>query len=140
MENKIQLEFKKPKLRLGDEFELGYYFKNEFLSRYKQEALKILRGRIKDLSNEERDKTDEWKVIHAEFLKSCEATDKCRRTKQPYFKRLNRRTIERRIIRLKQKIEDIEERKKDLIEEQNKRIELVKNQIKELKGGIERFK
>jgi len=67
METKVKLEFKKPQKRLGESFEIGYYFKGEFLSRYKQEALKILRDRVKDLTIEERDKTDEWKIIHKEL-------------------------------------------------------------------------
>jgi len=129
------LEFRKPKIRLGDEFKLGYYFKDEFLSRYKMESFKILRQRLEGLSEKERDKTDEWKVIHTEYLESCKRTDKCRRTKQPYFERLNKRTKERRILRLQQKIEDIEARKKDLLKEQDKKIESIKVQIKELKGG-----
>jgi hypothetical protein len=132
----MELEFRKPKKRMGEDFEQGYYFKGEFIHRLKYECLKILRERIKDLSEKERNETDEWKVIHTEYLKSCEAIEKTRKTKQPYFDKINKRTLERRGKKLKEKIEDIKERKQIVMNEFDERIIKIKNQINDIERRI----
>jgi len=123
------LEFKKPKIRLGETFSTGYYFKGEFLSRYKNEAIAILRKRVVDLPDEERNKTDEWKVIHEEYLKTKERTRKIELKKKPYYEKLSKRARKRRIVRLKNKIKDIESRKKDIVKILDKKIKLIEKEI-----------
>ena len=128
----VKLIFKKPKIRFGENFEKGYYFKGEFLSRYKTEAIRILRERVEGLSIEERDKTDEWKIIHQEYLKSIERTKKINKTKQPYYKKQRERIIKRKIILLKEKINYLEWMKKEKMKEFDERIILIKNEITKL--------
>jgi len=135
----MELEFIKQKKSQGICEETGYYFKKEFLSRYKTKAIEILRKRIEDAGDGDFIKgkdiaVDEWKVINKEYIKSCEKTKKTNQTKKPYWNKLKDRTIQRRIIRLGEKISDLEDRKKEIIEDYNNRINLVEKEIEQLKN------
>lgn len=125
----MKLEFRKPRIRLGECFDTGYYFKGEFLSRYKNLSLKILRDRVKDLSDEKRNKTDEWKVIHQEYLKTCEVVERTNQKKQLYYLRLTKQGLRRKNLILLDKIRDLEERKKEKVMEFNDRIKDIHKEI-----------
>lgn len=129
-----ELEFIKQKKRLGIFKPTGYYFKGEFLNRYKFDALSILRKRVEHLSEKERNKTDEWKVIHQEYIKSCERTEKTRKAKESYYAKLNQRTRQRRIVRLNEKIQDLRERQNQVFQSFEDRIKGIEKYIKQLKN------
>jgi len=128
----MELEFKKPKKRFGETFRIGYYFKGEFLSRYKSKSLKMLREKVNHLSDEEKHKTDEWKIISAEYLKSCETTKKINKTKKPYWDKVNKRILQRKIVKLYEKINDVKERKQEIINEFDERINKIHIEIQKI--------
>ena len=132
----MELELKKPKLRCGESFEKGYYFKDKFLSRYKTESLQILRKRVEDLPEEERNKTDEWKVIREEFLKMTDKTKKTTLKKQPFYNKIHKRALEHSLVTLKQRLEWKKTRKNEIIKELDAGLDKIRNQIIELEGNI----
>jgi hypothetical protein len=95
------LEFKKMSILKGIPKELeGYYFKGEFISRYKTETTKLLRERIGKLSDEEAKKTDEWKVLHEIYLFGRLRAEKTEIAKKEYYKMRKEESIKNKIAKL----------------------------------------
>jgi hypothetical protein len=139
--NSKNLVFVKQKKSQGIYEETGYYFKNEFLDRYKTKAIEILRARIKEAGNGDfvagKEKApEEWAVIHEEYLKSVEATKKTNHTKKPYWDMLRKRTLQNRIHKLRDKIEWIEERRQQAVLEFDERIKVVEKEIQNIEKEI----
>lgn len=135
------LEFIKQKKSQGICEETGYYFKKEFLSKYKTKAIEILRKRVKDAGDGDFIKgkdiaVDEWEVINKEYIKSCEAIKKTNQTKKPYWDKIRKRTLQRRIVRLGEKINDMKERKKERIWDFDERINKIYIEIDKIKKEI----
>jgi len=136
-----KLIFIKQKKSQGIYDETGYYFKDEFLNRYKAKAIEILRKRVIEAGNGNfeagKDKAlDEWEVIHDEYLKSVETTKKINQSKKWYWDKLKKRTLQRKINRLNEKIEDIKNQKEDAIKFHEERIEKVQEEIKLVEQGL----
>lgn len=129
------LEFKKKNRFLG--IVCGYYFKGVLLSRYKTEAIEILRSRVDNLSEDNRNKTDEWKVITEEYEKSCEKTRKTHEKKQGYYKKIGERVRLRKIEGLKFRIQDVRERKEKVMQDFDSRINKLIIELNELQSPSE---
>jgi hypothetical protein len=141
------LIFKKFSKRLG--ILRGYYFKEEFLSNYKTEAIKILRDRIEKAGSEIGDMSrnawekgqeilpDEFSIIKQEFEKITERTRRTHEKKKPYYEMLKKRQIEREIFKLSQRIEYLENKKlsvlsgieSDIIESKKQKEKLIESII-----------
>ena len=128
----MKLEFRKFRKRDLEPQETGYYFKGEFVHRLLNKSLDILREKIKDLSLEEKHKTDEWKVLRYYYDRQTEITKKIHNKKKDYYKKINEKVKQNRIFKMEQKIEELEERKTQLIEEFDNRINKIQKEIKEL--------
>lgn len=104
--------FKFKKKSIKKEIECGYYFKGEFLSRYKTEAKQILRKRIENAGDGSLEKgkkilKDEWKVLHQEWLKSCKTIKKTNRKKRAYYKRARIESKKRKIKQLREELQKL---------------------------------
>lgn len=146
----MELEFKKKSKILG--ILEGYYFKGELLSRYKTEAIKILRERIETAGSKVGDKSktnfekgmeickDEWQIIHDEFEKCSLKVQKTYDKKKPYYVKIHRRVLERKINTLKNRIWDVDERLVRIKNEfKNKKLNLLK-EIEEIEKQFENGK
>lgn len=143
------LEFKKFSKKQG--IIAGYYFEGHFLSRYKTEAIQILRDWIEQKGNKIGDKSktawekgkealpNVWEAIHHEWEKGNEKTRKTnekvkvwragvRARKTPYKIAL----LEEEIIIYKMKMN---EKMNDIKEFYEERIKMKEEQIKQLKLG-----
>lgn len=139
-------EFKKGNKILA--ISCGYYFKGKLLSRYKSEAIAILRKRIEDGGNRIGDLSrdtwekgkeacpDEWQVIHEEYEKSKTKTNRTREKKQPYFDKIHERVIARKIKTLTLKIEDVKTRKLSYCIDCDERIKEIQTEIQQLNQRI----
>jgi hypothetical protein len=132
------LVFKKRNKILG--ISCGYYFKDILLSRYKNLAIQTLRMRVENLPEEERNKTEEWKVVTEECLKSCERTKKIHEHKQGYYRKIGERVRLRKIEALKFRIQDTRERKEKVISDYDSRINKLQEEINILTNerGVEK--
>ena len=129
----MKLEFRKHRKRDIEPQETGYYLKNEFLHRHLNKSLGILRERIKDLTLEEKQKTDEGKVLRFYYEKQTEITKKTELKKKDYYKSLGEKAKQTKIFNLGLRIENLEQRK-------NKQIEFFNEKIKETEDLIEKLK
>lgn len=124
-------EFKKKSKVLG--IECGYYFKGEFVSRYKTKAMEILRARIKELSDDEKKKTDELKVLNQEYLKQTEKNKKTYVKQLAFHKRIREAQKPARILKLKAEIElwksRMNERIKDVQNRYAHKIKFLENEL-----------
>jgi len=139
----MELIFIKQKKSQGIYEETGYYFKKEFLSRYKTKAIKILRERVLKAGKGDFDKgkniaRDEWEVIHQEYLKSVEATKKTNITKKPYWAKQRIRVFRNKTNRLLEKARYLEEKKQDEIKDYDERIRLVLKEKEEIEKYLEK--
>jgi len=104
-----ELIFKKKNKILG--ISCGYYFNDILLSRYKTSAIQTLRMRVENLPEEERNKTEEWKVVHEEYLKSLDKNKKTHEKKQGYYRKIGERVRLRKIEALRFRIQDVRDKK-----------------------------
>lgn len=128
--------------------EKGYYFGDEFLSRYKREALEKLRNRVEeagknvgDMSRTVWDKgkevcPEEWEVIHAEWLKESEKIKKTHEKKKVYYDKMREEGFKRQIATLKVRIDFLEGKKKKIIMDLDQKKEEFLKQIRELEQRI----
>lgn len=143
-------KFKKESKILG--VSAGYYFKGEFLSRYQNEAIKILRGRIEEAGSKVGDSSktnwekgkeilkDEFEVIDTAFRLCTMRIKKTHDKKKPYYAKIHRRVLERKIETLKNRIWDVDERLARINNEfQNKKLNLLK-EIEEIEKQLENGK
>jgi predicted N-acyltransferase len=130
----------------------GYYFKGEFLSRYKTEAIKILRNRVETAGSKIGDKSkldiekgkeickDEWQVVHDEYEKATLKNQKTHEKKKPYFAKINQRVLERRIVTLNNKIIDIDNKLLQINQDFATKKQSIQTEIDQIKkiqeGGI----
>jgi hypothetical protein len=111
------LEFRKKSKLKG--IECGYYFKGELLSRYKTEAILILRKRVEEAGKGNFLKgkeflPDEWQVIHNEWEKAEERTNKTNIKKKPYWDKLHINSLKHKLLTLDNKIELQKSRKSQI--------------------------
>lgn len=140
------MEFKKKSKRFG--IQAGYYFKGEFLSRYKTEAIEILRNRIEkagketgDMSRDVWDKgkevlPDVWEAIHHEWKLGKIKTDKSNIKIQEWRERERIKKIPYQIEIIKQEIKmeqmKMREKMNDIKEFYEGRIKIQEEKIKQL--------
>ena len=141
--NEMELKYIKQTKSKGIYDETGYYFKGEFLNRYKTKAIEILRARVEkagggDFVKGKNIAKDEWNVIHKEYLKSCDATNKTNMTKKPYYENMKRRMLERKIFTLNQKIEGLGLRKQEMNKDYDDKIEMIIKIINDIKNVVEK--
>lgn len=115
----MELEFRKKSKLKG--IECGYYFKGELLSRYKTEAIEILRKRIEkagqgDFLKGKEFLPDEYNVINQEYLKWEERTNKNYNKKKFYYDKLHINCLKHRLLTLQNKI-DMQKSRKSQIEQ-----------------------
>lgn len=137
-----ELKFITQKKSKGIYDETGYYLNGKFLDRYKSNAIEILRDKITKAGNgsfeEGKNKAKaEWEAVNKEYIKSCEATEKIRQTKKPYWDKLKILTLRNKISRLKEKIDWINERKQNLINEFEEKIVRINNEIEKIEERIQ---
>lgn len=135
----MSLEFKRANKVLGQI--CGYYFKDEFLSRYKSEAIQILRARVERAGNGKFENgkalcPDEWKVIHEEYERSKRATKKTYTKKKPYFQLLHKRALKHSLLTLQEKLKWKEKRRNEIVKDLDTDIEKIKSNIRVLEGRI----
>jgi hypothetical protein len=140
------LEFRKESKILG--VKCGYYFKGEFLSRYKTEAIRMLRERIEHAGSQVGDCSqtnwekgikalpDEAKVIFDEYQKAKKKTDSTHNKKKPYYKELHKRGLRRSLITLSDRIRMKEMRKSEIIQGFDKEIQEIKKQMVEVEKEL----
>ena len=131
----MKLEYKKHKKREPEQVETGYYFKGEFIHRLLNKSLDILRDRVKDLTLEERHKTEEWKVLRYYFDRQTEITKRIHEKKKEYYKSLGGKARLTKIFNLNLRIGSLEDRKLKQIDFFNEKINEVKKEIKKLENG-----
>jgi len=133
-----RIEFKKESKILG--IKRGYYFKGEFLSKYKTETMEKLREPFKDnFSDENKMKfPDEWEAIHYEWEKS---RDKTKRTNEKLLLHREARRERRKPMKIKMLEEDIKIYQKKMKEKMNdikqfyeERIKIKEEEIKKING------
>jgi len=129
----MKLKYKKHKKREPEQYETGYYFKDEFVHRLLSKSLDILRDRVKNLTLEERHKTDEWKVLRYYYDRQTEITKRINEKKQDYYKTLGEKARLTKIFNLNLRIRSLENRKLKQIDFFNEKIEEIKKEIKKLK-------
>jgi len=107
-----QLSFKKKSVL--NNIECGYYFKGELLSRYKTQALQILRERIEKAGSQVGDMSqtnfekgmkvlpDEYAIVHQHYLESTEKNRKTKEKKKVYYATMRRARLESDIAYLQQ--------------------------------------
>jgi pyruvate/2-oxoacid:ferredoxin oxidoreductase alpha subunit len=135
----MNFQFQKENKILG--VKCGYYFKGEFLSRYKNEAIQILRDRVEKSANGDWEKakefcSDEYKVIHAEWKKGTAKNKKTYEKKKPYYKKIHERTIVTSIANLKHRLEMKEQRKQEVMKDFDDSILEIINKIQELEMAM----
>lgn len=142
----MSLEFRKANKVLG--IEIGYFFKGEFLNRYKSEAIKILRERIEKAGSEIGDKSrtnwekgkeflpDEAKVIFEEYKKSKRKTEKTHEKKKLYYQEIHKRVLKRSLITLQEKIRMKEIRKAERIKDWDNSIQEIKDKMAEVEKEL----
>lgn len=132
----MNFEFKKPKIRWGETFKEGYYFNSKFLSRYKIEALQMLRNRVEDLPEAKRNETEEWKVIHQEYLKTMDKVKRTNQKKQPHYEKLRKRAFKSALFRMKQRLEWKTIRREEILKELDAGLDNIRNKITEMEEKI----
>lgn len=133
-----RIEFKKESKIWG--IKRGYYFKGEFLSKYKTEAMQKLREPFKDNYSDENKKKfpDEWEAIHYEWEKS---RDKTKRINEKILLYREARRERRKPMKIKMLEEDIKiyqekmnEKMRDIKQFYEARIKIKEEEIKKLNG------
>ncbi len=124
------LEMKKGSKTLG--IQRGYYFKGEFVARLQSEALVILRKRVEHLPEIERNETDEWKIIHAQYLKMVTKAEHTHKAKQPYYAKIGERAKKTKIFHLEERIKEFNRKKFESLEELDQKIKELQSQVDEL--------
>jgi hypothetical protein len=142
----MMFEFKKQNKILG--IGCGYYFKDVFLSRYKTEAIRILRNRIEEAGSKVGDRSksswekgqlelpDEAKVLKDEWLKGEERTRKTHAKKKQFYKEIHKRVLKRKIVTLQERIRLKEERKIFISERFDIEIQSLKDEIAKLEEAL----
>jgi hypothetical protein len=108
----MELEFRKLSKLKG--VERGYYFNNKLLSRYKTEAIAMLRKRIEDAGHGDWVLPEEAEAITIEYNKATEKTRKTHEKKKPIYAQMHISSLKNRISFLENWIERLELRKKDV--------------------------
>jgi hypothetical protein len=139
-QKEVSLEFRK-KSKLKGVVE-GYYFKGKLLSRYKTEAIDILRKRVEQAGKGDFMKgkellPDEYSVINQEWLKGEERTKKIHIKKKPYYDRLHINSLKHQLLHLQNKIENLISKRSKSEQEYNDRINAIESEKEKMMGVIE---
>jgi len=129
-----EIILKKPKKRFGETFEAGYYLirgngEEEFLHKYKNRAIEILRERIKEGEISGTNTAEERQVIRQNYLMWCEAVKKTKESKQTYWNKKSEATKRTQAFKMEQRIIYLEEHKKESIKEYDDKIKAIRDKI-----------